>query len=64
MEVEVDTRTDDGKEQSKPLIKYHYTYFGTLYRGNKVKYGNLWSAQYEYASGMLSGIVKGSEVII
>ena len=64
LDVKIDTRTDDGEQQSKPLIKYSYDYMGSPYRGNKIKYGDLWSAKYGKASDLRSGIVRGGEVTI
>ena len=63
-DVKVETRIDDGTEESKPYIKYHYHYMGSYYQGNKVKYGDLWSTNYGKASELLYGITKGSEVTI
>lgn len=63
-DVKVETRVDEGAEESKPCIKYHYHYMGAYYRGNKVKYGDLWSANHGKASEFLSGITNGSEITI
>ncbi len=63
-DVRIDTRINDGVEESKPSIKYHYSYMGSSYRGSKIKYGDLWSSKYGNATTVLSGIVKGSDVTI
>ncbi|WP_350338020.1 DUF3592 domain-containing protein [Sessilibacter corallicola] len=63
-DVRIDTRVNDGVEESKPSIKYHYSYMGSSYKGSKIKYGDLWSNNYSNASKMLSGIVKGSNITI
>ena len=64
IEVTVETRVDDGSEESRPKIKYRYQYRGNEYVGIKVRYGNLWSSDYIKSHDMLFGIVKGSEIEI
>jgi len=62
--VKIEARIDEGTEESKPYVKYHYHYMGAYYRGSKVKYGDLWSTNYGKAGKFLSGITIGSEVTI
>lgn len=63
-DVKIESRIDEGTEESKPYIIYYYHYMGSCFRGNKVKYGDLWSTNYGSASKMLLGITKGSEITI
>ena len=39
IEVTVETRVDDGSEESRPKIKYRYQYSGNEYVGIKLRYG-------------------------
>ncbi|SMF66262.1 Protein of unknown function [Alteromonadaceae bacterium Bs31] len=64
VEVSIETREDDGTEESQPRIKYQYYYMGKMYKGSKVKYGNLWSTKYGEASKLVSGLVNGSEITV
>ncbi|MBB3166888.1 DUF3592 domain-containing protein [Simiduia aestuariiviva] len=64
IEVKIETRTDEGTEESSPKIKYQYRYMGASYIGNKVKYGDLWSTNYRSSNDLLRGVVKGRDVNI
>lgn len=64
IDVTIDTRVDEGAQESRPTIKYQYRYRGERYKGSKVKYGDLWSANYGEASEMVSGVVKGSKITV
>lgn len=62
--VKVKTRVDDGVEESKATIEYKYFYRNSLYRGNKVKYGNWWSRNYGEAAKKVAGVIEGGEIKI
>lgn len=64
IDVKIHTKADEGTALSAPKIKYQYRYMGSSYKGNKVKYGDLWSSSYSKSSVMISGIAIGNEITV
>lgn len=64
IDVGVNVRDDEGLEESKPYIKYEYTFNGTRFTGKRVAFGGLWSSNYGKSSKKISGIIKGKAVSV